>query len=152
MVEVGHIGGDSDPGGKYRQGRGPREHRKQAGGAPLGILTAAVQPRPETESRRCTADFPLPRGILHGGAACCTAMGILTPSPPSCSWRFRPPGTGWRVCLADPEIRDGCYCARRTPSTPPAPFGAGFLVEGCFPLGWRAAFWRSPASPVGNPE
>ncbi|KAJ1174606.1 hypothetical protein NDU88_006426 [Pleurodeles waltl] len=25
-------------------------------------------------------------------------------------------------------------------------------MEGCFPLGWRAAFWRSPASPAGNPE
>ncbi|KAJ1139627.1 hypothetical protein NDU88_005994 [Pleurodeles waltl] len=53
-----------------RQGRGPREHRQQAGGAPKGILTAAVQLRSETENRRCTAGFPLPW------------------APP---WGFRPP-------------------------------------------------------------
>ncbi|KAJ1149489.1 hypothetical protein NDU88_002296 [Pleurodeles waltl] len=34
---------------------------------------------------------------------------------------------GLHVCKADTENRDGCHCTRRTPSTPPAPFGAGFL-------------------------
>ncbi|KAJ1087784.1 hypothetical protein NDU88_000947 [Pleurodeles waltl] len=115
-------------------------HRQQAGGASMGILPAAVQPRSETENRRCPAGFPLPWGILHGGAAGNTTMGIPTPLPPAC------------VCIADTENRDGCHCTRRTLSTPPAPFGAGILVEGRFPLGGRAAFWRSPARPAGNSE
>ncbi|KAJ1174605.1 hypothetical protein NDU88_006425 [Pleurodeles waltl] len=87
-VKSQDFGGHSDPGGKIRQGQRPREHRQQAGGAPMGILTAAVQPRSETENRRCTAGFPLPWGILHGGAACRAAMGIPTPILPSCSWRL----------------------------------------------------------------
>ncbi|KAJ1116189.1 hypothetical protein NDU88_004407 [Pleurodeles waltl] len=48
------------PAVKDRRGRGRREHRQQAGGAPQGILTAAVWPRSEQENRRCPAGFPLP--------------------------------------------------------------------------------------------
>ncbi|KAJ1098499.1 hypothetical protein NDU88_003610 [Pleurodeles waltl] len=84
------LGGHSDP------GRGRREHRQQAGGAPQGILTAAVWPRSEQENRRSPAGFPLPSGILHGGAACCAAMGIPTPHTAILFLAVRPPGTGWR--------------------------------------------------------
>ncbi|KAJ1217361.1 hypothetical protein NDU88_004955 [Pleurodeles waltl] len=115
-----------------RQGRGPREHRQQAGGAPKGILTAAVWPRSETENRRSPAGFPLPCGILHGGQLA---------APP---WGFRPPhrhpvpgGFDRQEQDGDTENRDGYYCTRRTLPTPPAPFGAGFLVGRGFPLGWR---------------
>ncbi|KAJ1144689.1 hypothetical protein NDU88_010986 [Pleurodeles waltl] len=48
------------------------------------------------------------------------------------------------VCCADSEIRDGCNCTRRTASTPPARFRAGFIVEASFPLGWRAAAGGRP--------
>ncbi|KAJ1089038.1 hypothetical protein NDU88_002191 [Pleurodeles waltl] len=50
-----------------------------------------------------------------------------------------------RVCLADTENRDGCNCTRRTPATPLAPFGAGILVAGAFPLGGRPFGGRPPA-------
>ncbi|KAJ1114487.1 hypothetical protein NDU88_002723 [Pleurodeles waltl] len=86
-----HKGGDSDPGG---QGR--REHRRQAGGAPQGILTAALWPRSVQENRRSPAGFPLPVRILQGGAACCAALGILTPPTAILFLAVRPPGTGWR--------------------------------------------------------
>ncbi|KAJ1201094.1 hypothetical protein NDU88_004909 [Pleurodeles waltl] len=139
-----------------RQGRGRRKHLQQAGGASGAILTSAVKPWSEKGNQRFPAGFPLPQGILHGGAASSAAMGIQTPFPPACSWRFTPPGRGWRERVlwgpwkADTENRDGCHCTRRTPATPPAPIGAGFIVAGAFPLGGRAAFWRSPACPAGK--
>ncbi|KAJ1101357.1 hypothetical protein NDU88_006425 [Pleurodeles waltl] len=46
---------------QVRQGRGTRWHRRQAGGAPRGILTAAAQPRSEKGNRRSPAGFPLPQ-------------------------------------------------------------------------------------------
>ncbi|KAJ1124920.1 hypothetical protein NDU88_003367 [Pleurodeles waltl] len=48
-----------------RRGQGWREHRQQAGGAPQGILTAAVLPRSDAENRRSPAGFPLPFRILQ---------------------------------------------------------------------------------------
>ncbi|KAJ1155635.1 hypothetical protein NDU88_008364 [Pleurodeles waltl] len=60
----------------------------------------------------------------------------------------RGPAKYFSVCKADTEIRNGCSCTRRTPATPPAPFGAGILVAGAFPLGRRALFWRPPAGPA----
>ncbi|KAJ1214805.1 hypothetical protein NDU88_002416 [Pleurodeles waltl] len=62
-----------------RQGQRPRKHRQQAGGASGAILTAAVKLRSEKGNRRFPAGFPLPQGILHGGAASSAAMGIPTP-------------------------------------------------------------------------
>ncbi|KAJ1132263.1 hypothetical protein NDU88_010589 [Pleurodeles waltl] len=126
-------------------------HRQQAGGASRAILTAAVTPRSEKGSRRFPAGFPpASRCPIESSTA------ALQAAPP---WGFRPPSRqpvsggfhcqnqagGNGVCLADTEKRDGCYCTRCTPSTTPAPFGAGILEEGGFPLGGRAAFWRSPA-------
>ncbi|KAJ1205500.1 hypothetical protein NDU88_000934 [Pleurodeles waltl] len=66
-----------------RQGRGRRKHRQQAGGASGAILTAAVKPQSEKGNQRFPAGFPLPQGILHGGAASSVAMGIPTPFPPA---------------------------------------------------------------------
>ncbi|KAJ1190441.1 hypothetical protein NDU88_007179 [Pleurodeles waltl] len=54
------------------------------------------------------------------------------------------------VCLADSEKRDGCNCTRRTPATPPAPFGAGFSVAGLFPAGPVAAILASARRPGGK--
>ncbi|KAJ1143894.1 hypothetical protein NDU88_010196 [Pleurodeles waltl] len=55
-------------------------------------------------------------------------------------------------CFEDTEIRDGCHCTRRTFPLRRLHSEPASSWEGCFPLGWRAAFWRSPASPVENPE
>ncbi|KAJ1141061.1 hypothetical protein NDU88_007398 [Pleurodeles waltl] len=76
-----------------RQGQRPREHDQQAGGAPMGILT-------ETGNRRCPAGFPLPKGILHGGAASSAAMGIPTPLPPA--WLNLAGGNGCRGAPGGP--------------------------------------------------
>ncbi|KAJ1109774.1 hypothetical protein NDU88_007133 [Pleurodeles waltl] len=73
-----------------------REHRQQAGGAPQGILTVAVWPRSDQENRRSPAGFPLPWESPMAAQLAAPPWGIPTPSPPSCSWRFRSPGTGWR--------------------------------------------------------
>ncbi|KAJ1209768.1 hypothetical protein NDU88_005141 [Pleurodeles waltl] len=43
-----------------RQGGGPREHRRQAGGAPMGIPTAAVKPRSDRHHWRGPASVPPP--------------------------------------------------------------------------------------------
>ncbi|KAJ1218348.1 hypothetical protein NDU88_005928 [Pleurodeles waltl] len=51
-----------------RQGGGPREHRRQAGGASMGIPTAAFGPAPLAGSRQCTAaplNPPRRRSLLH---------------------------------------------------------------------------------------
>ncbi|KAJ1141541.1 hypothetical protein NDU88_007870 [Pleurodeles waltl] len=52
----------------------------------------------------------------------------------------------------DSEKRDGCYCTRRTPATPPAPFGAGFSVAGPFPAGPAGANLASARRPSGEVE
>ncbi|KAJ1157265.1 hypothetical protein NDU88_009980 [Pleurodeles waltl] len=83
-----------------RRGQGWREHRQQAGGAPQGILTAAVWPRSDAENRRSPAGFPLPFRILHGGAARCAAMGFLTAHTAILFLAVLPPGTGWRYGLS----------------------------------------------------
>ncbi|KAJ1200602.1 hypothetical protein NDU88_004425 [Pleurodeles waltl] len=56
------------------------------------------------------------------------------------------------VCIADTEIRDGCHCTRRTFPLRRLKSEPASSWEGSFALGWRAAFWRPPASPVQKPE
>ncbi|KAJ1192347.1 hypothetical protein NDU88_001658 [Pleurodeles waltl] len=84
------------PAVRDRRGQGRREHRRQTGGAPQGILTAAVRPRSDAGNRRSPAGFPLPCRILHGSGARSAAMGILTPPTAILFLAGLPPGTGWR--------------------------------------------------------
>ncbi|KAJ1134905.1 hypothetical protein NDU88_001351 [Pleurodeles waltl] len=134
-----------------RQGRGQRKHRQQAASASWAILTAAVFPWPRESSMaallavppwgfRPPSRHPVPGGFYRqeqdGGNGCRGAPGGPTKI--------------FTVCLADSENRDRCHCTRRTPATPPAPFG--FIVAGPFPLGRRALFWRAPAGPAGKLE
>ncbi|KAJ1170627.1 hypothetical protein NDU88_002500 [Pleurodeles waltl] len=79
-----------------RRGQGRREHRRQAGGAPQGILTAAVRPRSEEANRRSPAGLPLPLESPMAAQLAAPPWGILTPPTAILFLAVRPSGTGWR--------------------------------------------------------
>ncbi|KAJ1105221.1 hypothetical protein NDU88_002629 [Pleurodeles waltl] len=63
-------------------------YRQQAGGTETRITTAAVERFPAVLAPAVI--------IRQGSAASSAALGIMTPLPPACFWRFAPPGRGWR--------------------------------------------------------